>query len=203
MDLHMPNMSGYEAAEKIRELSSEVPIIAMTADVIRGVREKCEQSGIYHYISKPFNPDHFLQTIKDIILENEPKTGKDTTVLDRKLGLENMGGNEELYNQVLIEYYHENQNTLDKLEAAVRERQYADAAQIVHKLKGSSGSIGAKSLHDIAVSFQKVLIEEKENEIEPLQERFSKLLKLLLEELNVIAKETRRTVGKRRVNNAD
>jgi two-component system sensor histidine kinase/response regulator len=72
MDLHMPVMNGYEAAEKIRELSAKVPIVAMTADVILGVREKCEQSGIYHYISKPFNPDNFIQTIKDIILENEP-----------------------------------------------------------------------------------------------------------------------------------
>jgi len=190
MDLYMPNMDGYAAARKIRELSSDVPIVAMTADVIRGVREKCAQNGIYHYISKPFNPDHFLKTIIDILLEHEPKTGKDTAVLDRQQGLENMDGNERLYHQVLIEYYNENQNTLDKLEAAVREKKYANAAQIVHKIKSSSGSIGAKSLHDIAVSFQKALVEEKESEIVVLQKRFSKLLKLLLEELKVIAKET-------------
>jgi two-component system sensor histidine kinase/response regulator len=42
MDLHMPVMNGYEAAEKIRELSTKVPIVAMTADVILGVRDKCE-----------------------------------------------------------------------------------------------------------------------------------------------------------------
>jgi len=190
MDLHMPNMNGYEAAKKIRELSSEVPIVAMTADVIQGVREKCEQSGIYHYISKPFNPDHFLQTIKEIILENEPKTGKDTAVLDRQQGLENMGGNAELYHQVLAEYYHENENTSEKLAIAVRERKYAEAAQIVHKIKSSSGSIGARTLHDVAVSLQKALIEENENEIVPLHETFSKLLKVLLEELELIVKET-------------
>ena len=151
MDLHMPVMNGYEAAEKIRELSAKVPIVAMTADVILGVREKCEQSGIYHYISKPFNPDNFIQTIKDIILENEPGIDTDTAVLDRQLGLKNMGGNKELYREVLEEYRNENQNTLDRLEAAVREKRYDDAAQIVHKVKSSSGSIGAKSLHDIAI----------------------------------------------------
>ena len=183
MDLHMPVMNGYEAAKKIRKLSSKVPIVAMTADVILGVRDKCEQSGIFHYISKPFNPDHFIQTIKDIIVESEPNIELNTAVLDRQLGLKNMGGNEELYNQVLIEYRNENQDTLDKLEAAVREKRYAEATQIVHKVKGSSGSIGAKPLQDVAASLQKALNEEKEAQIVPLQDRFSKLFGKLLEEL--------------------
>jgi CheY-like chemotaxis protein len=183
MDLHMPVMNGYEASEIIREFSTTVPIIAMTVDVILGVREKCEQSGIYHYISKPFNPDHFIQTIKDIILENKPDNDTKTTVLDRQLGLKNMGGSEELYHQVLKEYRKENQDILERLEAAIREKRYADAAQIVHKVKSSSGSIGAKSLQEAASSLQKALEEEKEKAIVPLQDRFSKLLGKLLEEL--------------------
>jgi two-component system sensor histidine kinase/response regulator len=183
LDLHMPVMNGYEAAERIRELSSNVPIVAMTADVILGVRDKCQQSGIYHYISKPFNPDHFIQTIKDIILENELKQDQDTAVLDRQMGLRNMGGNLDLYHQVLEEYRNENQDTLDRLAAAVSEKRYADAVQIVHKVKSSSGSIGAKSLYDAAMALQKALYEEKEEEVVSLQERFSELFRRLLEEL--------------------
>jgi two-component system sensor histidine kinase/response regulator len=183
LDLHMPVMNGYEAAEKIRELSADVPIVAMTADVIMGVRNKCEESGIYHYISKPFNPDQLIQIIKDIILENESTIDGDTTVLDRKLGLKNMGDNLELYLQVLEEYRNENQDTLERLETAVREKRYVHAAQIVHKVKGSSGSIGAKSLYDAAILLQKALDEENEDEIIPLHQRFAKLLKKLLEEL--------------------
>jgi two-component system sensor histidine kinase/response regulator len=183
LDLHMPVMNGYEAAEKIRALSSNVPIVAMTADVILGVRDKCQQSGIYHYISKPFNPDHFIQSIKDIILENELKQDQDTAVLDRQMGLRNMGGNLDLYHQVLEEYRNENQDTLDRLAAAVSEKRYADAVQIVHKVKSSSGSIGAKSLYDAAMALQKALYEEKEEEVVSLQERFSELFRRLLEEL--------------------
>ena len=67
LDLHMPIMNGYEAAERIREISKDIPIVAMTADVIVGVREKCEQYGIYHYISKPFNPERFIQIIWGIL----------------------------------------------------------------------------------------------------------------------------------------
>ena len=195
MDLHMPVMNGYEAAEKIREFSTKVPIVAMTADVVLGVREKCEQSGIFHYISKPFNPDYFIQTIKDIILENQSDIDTDTTVLDRQLGLKNMGGNQELYHQVLKEYYNENLDTLGRLEAAVGEKRYADAAQIVHKVKSSSGSIGAKSLQEAAVSLQKALEEEKREEIVLLQDKFSKILGKLLEEVKYFQEKPGTDVG--------
>ncbi len=195
MDLHMPVMNGYEAAEKIRELSTKVPIVAMTADVILGVQDRCKQSGIYHYISKPFNPDHFIQTIKGIILENEPGVDANTFVLDRQLGLKNMGDNEELYLQVLKEYRRENQDTLDRLKAAVREKRYADAAQITHKIKGSSGSIGAKSLQDVAVSLQRALNEEKVDEVASLQDRFVKLLRKLLEEIEFVQGNSKAGAG--------
>jgi len=155
----------------------------MTADVILGVRDKCEQKGIFHYISKPFNPEQFIQTIKDIILANQPEVVANIPVLDRQLGLRNMGGNEELYNQVLREYYYENQDTLERLEAVVREKRYSDAAQIVHKIKSSSGSIGAPSLHDAASALQRVLNQGKTEEIIPLQNSFSQLLSRLLDEL--------------------
>jgi two-component system sensor histidine kinase/response regulator len=183
MDLHMPIMNGYEAAEKIREYSAKVPIVAMTADVILGVRDKCEKSGIYHYISKPFNPDYFIQTVKNIILQNEADTETDIAVLNRELGLQNMGGNEELYRQALHAYYIENRDTPDRLDAAIREKRYVDAIQIVHKLKSSSGSIGARSLQDAAISLQGALKAENEGEIAQMHDRVSNLLRKLLEEI--------------------
>ena len=155
----------------------------MTAELILGVCEKCEQSGIYHYIRKPFDSDYFIQRIKEIILENENNTVQNVSALDQSAGLKNMGGNEEIYRQVLNEYLSENQYTLDKLSSAILEKRYADAAQIVHKIKSSSGSIGAKSLYDAAITLQKALNEEKEDEILLLLERFSRLLRKLLEEI--------------------
>ncbi len=94
-----------------------------------------------------------------------------------------MGDNAEIYRQVLNEYLSENQYIADKLSSAVLEKRYADAAQIVHKVKSSSGSIGAKSLYDAAITLQKALNEEKEDEITLLLEKFSRLLRELLEEI--------------------
>ena len=104
-------------------------------------------------------------------------------VLDKSAGLKNMAGDLELYQEVLHEYYKENEGTLEKLSLAISEKRYEDATQIVHKIKGSSGSIGARVLYDASVKLQKALKEEKEEEILPLEEKFSDLLKKLFEEI--------------------
>jgi len=183
MDLHMPVMNGYEAATAIRELSSNVPIVAMTADVVLGVKEKCAASGMYHYISKPFDPNQFIQTVRRLILENEPYIVAEPRILDVDAGIRNMGGNPDIYRKVLIEYLHENRDTRDKLSLAMRQKRFADAAQVVHKTKSSSGSIGAKMLYDVSLKFEKALDERDEGQIAVLAQEFSRLLDRLLDEI--------------------
>ena len=65
----MPEMDGYEATAQIRNPESEVrnhdiPIIAMTANAMKGDREKCIQAGMDDYISKPVNPKLLAETIE-------------------------------------------------------------------------------------------------------------------------------------------
>jgi PAS domain S-box-containing protein len=60
MDLHMPEMDGFEATLKIRELGIETPIIALTADAISDSKEQSLLIGMVDYITKPFNPDELF-----------------------------------------------------------------------------------------------------------------------------------------------
>lgn len=183
MDLHMPVMNGYEAAAEIRKLSADVPIVAMTADVVLGVQEKCAQSGIHHYISKPFDPDQFLKMIKEILLQNlnEKSAGR---ILDLSAGLRSMGGNADIYNRILGNYYNENQDTLNELSRAIDEKRFSDAAQIIHKVKSSSGSIGARPLYELSGRFQSALEEQNEAEIALYRRDFDRKLRALLEEIS-------------------
>jgi len=71
MDIQMPVMNGLTATEKIRALESttntHIPIIAITANAMIGDKEKCISAGADDYISKPFQPVHLVEKIKQII----------------------------------------------------------------------------------------------------------------------------------------
>lgn len=71
MDIHMPEMDGYEATLKIRELEYgsgiHTPIIAMTASALIGDNLKCLQVGMDDYISKPFDPENLLRKIYNCV----------------------------------------------------------------------------------------------------------------------------------------
>ena len=71
MDLQMPEMSGIEAAKNIREnenkTGAHIPIIAMTAQTIKGTREECLSAGMDEYIAKPVEMKKLLQFVDNII----------------------------------------------------------------------------------------------------------------------------------------
>ncbi|MCH5247387.1 MAG: response regulator [Muribaculaceae bacterium] len=67
MDISMPEKDGYAATADIREVSVDVPIIAVTAYAFASDRERILRSGFNGYISKPVNPGRLLQEIKKSI----------------------------------------------------------------------------------------------------------------------------------------
>jgi PAS domain S-box-containing protein len=71
MDLEMPVMSGYEAAQVIRKLpdanKSKIPIVALTASAMLDVQEKIFKLGMNGFILKPFNPDDLKAKIAELI----------------------------------------------------------------------------------------------------------------------------------------
>ncbi len=72
LDVHMPVMDGYEAVRVIREtpLLSGLPVIAMTADVMKGDREKCLDSGMNDYLNKPIDVNKMFAVIKRWTVHN-------------------------------------------------------------------------------------------------------------------------------------
>ena len=67
MDVNMPVMDGFTATENIRKLSThhcKVPIVALTADAMKEDKERCLESGMNDYISKPFRLEEIYEVIK-------------------------------------------------------------------------------------------------------------------------------------------
>jgi len=76
MDVQMPEMDGYEATRVIRDPQSKVrnhdiPIIAMTANAMKGDRERCIEAGMDDYIAKPIQPQRLIEVMKTFSPEPE------------------------------------------------------------------------------------------------------------------------------------
>ncbi len=201
MDLHMPVMDGYAASSCIRAGDPDIPIVAMTADAIAGVEEKCQSHGIFHYVSKPFEPEQLIATIHSILKNQKPLAGAtgqpperaesaapvaaesaENAALNTADGLKRIGGDEPIYRLVLGAFAEENQTVGAELKRAVEGKQFEQAVQIVHKIKSSCGSIGANGLHDTAAELQKALQDREERTTARLHELFQiQLAQLLLE----------------------
>lgn len=191
MDLHMPVMDGYTASDRIRKLNWEVPIVAMTADAIAGVEEKCREHGIFNYVSKPFEPDQLIETLIGLLNGKIPKKEEKKaeppeekeTIVDFSDGLRRVGGDQGIFRMILQTFYNENLLVGEDLQKALTDQDFTAAEQIAHKIKGSSGNIGAAGLHDVAAQLQNALKERDEATARPLLESFVRILRKTLVEI--------------------
>lgn len=199
MDIHMPGMDGYTAADLIREIDPKVPVVAMTADAVSGVGEACQSHGMSCYVSKPFEPDELIETILDVLKAGNrlrppdpsaPDPADGENVLDSSDGIRRIGGDRAVYRLILREYLSENKNVSEALNEKIEQEDYAGAVPIVHKIKSSSGNIGAKSLYAAASDFQNALTSGDQEEILVKYSIFTILLDRLMLEIHSFAEQS-------------
>lgn len=179
MDCQMPEMDGFEAAERIRLLEGDAigntPIIAVTADAMKGARERCIDAGMNDYISKPVD----IEKLKDVLVKWQIKDKNASSMLVEndipvqavilqpaavsKKGVNENGeviidwsridmftdGNpqeeKELIDMFML-YADETLSILRDLKNGQDSEEWKKAA---HKLKGSAANLGAQNLSDI------------------------------------------------------
>jgi len=181
MDLHMPVLNGYEATKALRN-TSQVPIVAMTADAIDGVRELCISIGMNDFISKPFDPEGFIKKVTGYFDNRESQAIE--RVVDQELGIKLMGGSQKLYDKVKTVFIDENKDTLIRLGEYIEAGSYSEAAELIHKVKSSAGSLGAESVRLHATSLQEALTNKDDETINHIYERFVQLFKKMIEEIS-------------------
>ena len=182
MDLQMPVMDGFKATNEIRndERFKKLPIIAMTADAMVGIREKVLAKGMDDYITKPINLKELWQTLvkwippgdrklPDGFLKNETdKLEKlfipDISGINVKLGLSRVQGNKALYIKLLQSFMKNNINFKNNLSLALGESRIEDAVRIVHTLKGVGGNLGMEELFSMSEVFEKFLTDKNHDE---------------------------------------
>jgi CheY-like chemotaxis protein/HPt (histidine-containing phosphotransfer) domain-containing protein len=144
MDIQMPEMDGYEAAQYIRnELQNTTPIIAMTAFAINGEDEKCIEAGMNAYIAKPFSLETLNETITKVLSSpaeintNPYILTKQGAVVDISM-LYEVASDDETYIQLMITTFLENMpNTLLRIEDAYNKSDYEQLYSAAHYAKSS------------------------------------------------------------------
>jgi PAS domain S-box-containing protein len=167
MDVRMPVMDGFEASKFIRSNfespKSQVPIIALTANAIKGDDEKCIQAGMNDYISKPFQPD----TLKNKIISNMnlegnakhfvapaskmPYPGKTTDLTY----LKEMSNNDRGFIVEMIQsFITQMPRDIENIWFHFANEDYNDIANLVHKIKPAITFMGIHDLKDLVLEIE-------------------------------------------------
>jgi len=162
MDCQMPVMNGFEATERIRELThGDVPIIAMTAAAMSKDRERCLEVGMNDYLSKPVQKADLERMLEKWIPVTStergttPERGIPTmnereTVLDRSViaSLRELGGDDDpgLFAELVDLFLSDTPERMRQLESALEQSDPSALERAAHALKSSSANLGAMGL---------------------------------------------------------
>ncbi len=166
MDCHMPGLDGYDTTRVIRnnegggKTRASVPIVAVTADLMQGNRQRCLDAGMNDYVAKPFTEKQIMQVVNrwlNMGADQEPDVAAagvdqlsetiniasiDRLVLDEILALDSSSGKQAV-RDIVISYCAMSTKLVLQLRSAIADRDFEQVELLAHSLKGSSAQMGA------------------------------------------------------------
>ncbi|MFM8770044.1 MAG: response regulator, partial [Rubrivivax sp.] len=176
MDLQMPVMDGFTATARIREHPDwqELPVIAMTANVMAEDRARVKAVGMNGHIAKPVVPAELFKTLLRHVRKVARPAEAAATVsalapdadtalpahlpdLDLQEALANIGGNRALLRKLLADLAQDHAQDGHRLQAALETGDRVLAERMAHTLKGVAGTLGAKRLQTASAALEAAL----------------------------------------------
>lgn len=143
MDCEMPEMDGYAATAEIRKREGadrHTTIIAMTASVLEGDRERCLRAGMDDYLSKPVKMEGLAATL----------ARWDVSVDEAILGSLRGFCGEDGLREVIALFRQDVPERLKEIREAIGAGNLPGMKRVAHAIRGSSGNLGARRLHALS-----------------------------------------------------
>jgi CheY-like chemotaxis protein len=149
MDCQMPVMDGYQAAREIRlreRGSGRIPIIALTADAMKGADRQCREAGMDDYLTKPLDRRQLGEIIaRHLTCPASPADSVAAYPVDWQ-HLVTMADGEDRFTQELVQLFIDSGDaTLRDIKDAISRGDLAAVGRAAHSYKGSSANIRAAS----------------------------------------------------------
>ncbi|MBR3049740.1 MAG: response regulator, partial [Bacilli bacterium] len=212
LDDMMPKMSGIETLEKLKEIEGfNIPVVALTANAITGMREKYLAKGFDDYLPKPIERKDLITVMNNVlgneIVKEEPKEekfliqevdsevegeSKEDSSFDGEKYLRDNGvdmdnalellGDMEMYNDTLDDYLSEIDSKLEELKKYKEENNMKEYSVLVHSMKSDAKYLGFMDFADIAYQHE---LKSKDNDSNFVNDNFEKLEEELTKVINI------------------
>ena len=177
LDQRMPGMDGTETLKHIRDIPDgpnvDTPVICLTADAIRGARERYIAEGFNDYLTKPVEGNDLERMLikylpeDKVNIDTDPGTeksqaepAKDDIAALQKEGFDTAAGmkfcqeSPELYREVLTEYVRDHDVRSRNLAEYLDTKNMKEYSVIIHAVKSSSKIIGANEMSELALQLE-------------------------------------------------
>jgi CheY-like chemotaxis protein/HPt (histidine-containing phosphotransfer) domain-containing protein len=222
MDCQMPEMDGYEATTAIRTseqlTGTRVPIIAMTANVMPGDRERCLQVGMDDYISKPVKAEDLANILQQWVQPTNPSaissdgmlsqppltdTPSVSSALDTQafIALRELCGpeNSAFLQDLVAAFFRDSEAHIAAIRHAIATNDVEALERTAHLLKSSSANVGALGMAELCRTLQMLARTRTLSAAPPLAEQlaheFSRVKQALQHECVSVRKKKAATSG--------
>ncbi|MBQ4834687.1 response regulator [Pseudoalteromonas sp. MMG010] len=200
-DLHMPKMSGYDMVEKIRDeaelledINAQPYIIAVTANALKGEKERCLAVGINDFITKPIE----LNALENTLQVWADKYNQDPLVIihqnkampiDLDAVQKYVKSDEAKKIRFFKMYIEQSQSLVKSINSAVMMNEQAEIIEACHQLKSISKTVGANTVAELSGNYEDQCKAEELNSDQlitlrdELEIEFSKAIQFLKEQI--------------------
>ncbi|WP_421920980.1 response regulator [Marinifilum sp.] len=172
-DIHMPIMGGIELCSKVRELNNsykDIPIVALTANVLESDLKQYISSGMTECLVKPFDEEFLLSMISELLIEGyktplkikeiDANLIEDDALFDLSQLKQFTDEDPELINQILSQFINSAKENLVAIRQATNEQNYLEIGAIAHKMLSSFNQLKVISVTPLLKELEGMLHKE-------------------------------------------